>query len=68
MKLKNETYDILKWIVQILMPAVITLIGTVGLALSWVYTDLAMTMLGAFTVFLGSILGVSSYSYNKDGN
>ena len=68
MKLKNETYDILKWVVQIVLPALITFIGTVGLALSWGYTDITMTILGAVTVFLGSVLGVSAYTYKKDGD
>lgn len=66
MKLNNKSYDIIKWIVQGLMPAIITLVGTIGVATGWLHTELTMTILGAITAFLGTSLGISSGNYFKD--
>lgn len=67
MKLKNETYDILKWVVQVVMPALIAFIGATGGALSWEHTEITMTLLSAATVFLGTTLGISNHNYKKEG-
>ena len=68
MKLKNETYDLLKWIVQVFLPAFITFAGVVGQTMGWVYTDTFMTLVGAFTLFLGTLLGISNSNYKKEDN
>lgn len=64
MHLKNETYDTLKWVIAIVLPAFVTLVGTVGGATGWEYTELAQTLLSAVTTFFGSVFMVSSASYN----
>ena len=66
MKLNSQTYDIIKWIVQVVMPALIVAIGTIGGATAWEHTELTMTVLGAVTTFLGASLGLSSAQYYKD--
>lgn len=68
MKLNSQTYDIIKWIVQVVMPALIVAIGTIGGAFNWVHTEITMTVLGAVTTFLGASLGISSANYYKDNN
>lgn len=68
MKLSNETYDTLKWIAQIFLPALITLYGTVALALGAPYIDVVVTILGAIDAFLGTILGISTSKYNEELN
>lgn len=68
MKFNSQTYDIIKWIVQGVLPALITAIGTIGMALNWEHTELTMTILGAITAFLATSLGISSASYYKDGD
>lgn len=68
MKFNNQTYDTIKWIVQVIMPALITFIGTVGTATGWPHTEITMTILGALTAFLGSSLGLSSANYYKEEN
>lgn len=65
MKLTNKQYDIAKWFVQALLPALVTFIGIVGKAMNWEYTELTMTLVGAFMGFLGTTLGISSANYNK---
>ena len=66
MKLNSQTYDIIKWIVQVVMPALIVAIGTIGGATAWEHTELTMTVLGAVTTFLGASLGLSSAKHYKD--
>lgn len=66
MKLSSQTYDIIKWIVQVVMPALIVAIGTIGGTVGWEHTEMTMTILGAITTFLGASLGLSSAKYYKD--
>lgn len=63
----NKTYDILKWIAMILLPAAITLFGTIGSVLGWDFTDKVITIAVAVDTFLGTILGISSSNYRKKG-
>ena len=66
MKLSNKVYDILKWIALVFIPALITFYGVVGNVLNIPYTDVVLTIMGAFDVFMGSLLGISSAQYNKN--
>lgn len=66
--LSNKQYDIIKWAVILLLPALSVLVGTLGQAYGFVHTDLAVTTINAVTVFLGVITGVSTYQHNKTGD
>lgn len=66
MKLSNKTYDILKWIAQIFIPALITLYGTIAVAIGIPYTEIVITVMGAIDAFLGTLLGISTSKYNDD--
>lgn len=61
--MNNKTYDTLKWVAMIVLPSVATFIGTIGVATSWDKTDLAVTIVTAVGVLLGSVLGVSNKNY-----
>lgn len=66
MKLPNKLYDILKWVVCIVIPAVTT--AYVGLAAVWAWPyaeEIAKTSAVVCTL-LGAILGISSAEYYKD--
>lgn len=65
--LENKHYDILKWVAIIVIPAVAVLVGQVGNAISWEYTKLTVEIINAVALFLGTILGVSTYNYKKEG-
>lgn len=67
MKFNNKTYDVMKWVVMTVMPALAVFISTVGKALNWEYTELSVTLLNALTMFLGASLGLSSANYHRDG-
>jgi len=66
MKLNSKYYDILKWVVTIVLPASIALIGTIGGSIDWSYTEVTLTIVAAVTTFLGTALGVSNLNYKKE--
>lgn len=66
MKMNNATYDKVKWIVMILMPALTTLVGGLGKAYGWGNTDLAVTTLTLITTFMGAVTIKSTSNYNKE--
>lgn len=66
MKLSNKTYDLLKWVAQIALPALGTLYA--GLAVIWGFPygeEIVGTILAVDT-FLGALLGISSAKYYKE--
>lgn len=65
MKMSNKLYDVLKFIAQIVLPALGGLYF--GLAQLW-NLPYAEQIVGTITIvdtFLGTILGISTYNYNK---
>jgi hypothetical protein len=65
MKLPNKVYDILKWVVITVMPALMTCFSTIGIALGWEFTEIVIVIVGALTTCLGTIIGVSGLNYAK---
>ena len=65
MKLSNNVYDILKYIVLIALPAFITFANIVGVQLGYEMTTI-IVVLTAFNTFLGTLIGISSIKYNKE--
>lgn len=63
--MSNKTYDILKWVAQLLLPA----LGTLYFALSEIwgfpYGDQIVGTITAVDAFLGVVLGISTAQYNK---
>ena len=59
MKLNDRIYDVLKWVVMIVLPAVATLYAALAPVWGWVLT------LNAVEAFAGAILGISTAQYNK---
>lgn len=66
--LTDSAYAKLKWFVAIVMPAMIALY--VGTAQIWDWSNVeAVAGTGALlTAFLGTVLGITSYNYNKSDN
>lgn len=62
----NKTYDILKFVAIIFIPALATFVGTVGIAVGYPETTgIIVTVLTALGSFIGALIGLSSASYNK---
>ena len=66
MKLSNKTYDFLKWIALVFLPAFTTFYGVVGSTCNIPYTQETLTILVAFDTFLGSLLKISNLKYMED--
>lgn len=66
-KLSDTTYDVLKWVCLIVLPAIEVLFATLGsiwepqLPVKQIVESIA-----AVDVFLGALLGISCYQYNKE--
>lgn len=65
MNLNNKTYNIIKWVVLTVLPALSVLVGALGKAYGWESTDLAVLTINAIAVFFGAVTGVSALNYNK---
>ena len=64
-KFPDKVYEILKWIVVIFLPALNTLIFALGGVLGF-DSSVVCGVISAVTVFLGALIGVSTYQYRKD--
>ena len=67
-KLTDEQYGVLKWIIAVVLPAIITFSGTTMNAFNWQYTELFLTISVAFQLMLGTIFKVSEYNYDKEND
>lgn len=64
--MNNQTYDILKRVALIVVPALATFVNAVGIVWGVPYTNEATATITAFGVFLGAALGVSSLNYEPE--
>ncbi len=63
----NKTYDILKFVAQIVLPAVGTLYSALAGIWGFPYGEQIVGTIVAVDAFLGALLGISSVKYYKDG-
>lgn len=66
MILKNSTYDLLKWIAQILLPAIGTLYFALANIWGLPYAEQIVGTITAIDAFLGVLLGISTDAYYKN--
>ena len=64
MKLTNKTYDKIKFLVQIVAPALIVLIAGLG-DLYGFDTQSIIGLITLLVTFTGSVLGISNLQYKK---
>lgn len=65
MKLKNKTYDALKYVAQIVLPAVGTLYFALASIWNLPYGEQIVGTITAIDTFLGVLLGISTNKYKK---
>lgn len=63
--MSNKTYDLLKWIAQILLPASGALYFMLSKIWGLPYAMEVEGTIAAVDTFLGTLLGISSAKYNK---
>ena len=66
MKMKSEIYDVLKWIAQIILPAVATFYFAIAKIWGLPYGTEIVGTISAIDVLLGTILGISSLNYYNE--
>ena len=66
MKLPNKVYDVLKWVVVIVIPALTT--AYVGLSVIWgfPYADKIAKTSAVVCTLLGALVGISTIEYKKE--
>lgn len=65
MKMSNNVYDVLKFIAQIVLPALGTLYFALASIWGLPYGEEIVGTITAVDAFLGALLGLSTAQYNK---
>lgn len=65
--MSNKMYDILKWIAQIVLPAIATFYVTIASLWNLPFPDEISGTVMAVDTLLGAILMISSENYKKEG-
>ena len=63
--MSDETYNIMKWIVQYILPGLGVLYAIIAGATGLPYAEVVLAVVMAVDWFLGIILGISTKQYNK---
>jgi len=67
MHIPSKLFDILKWVVMICIPAcTVAFVGLDGV-FGWGYGDIVAKVSSIVCTLLGTLLGLSSISFYKDG-
>ena len=64
--MNNQTYDILKRVAIIIVPALATFVNAVGIVWGIPHTNEVTATITAIGVFLGAALGISSKNYEPE--
>jgi hypothetical protein len=65
MQMDNKTYDTLKYIALYVLPALATLILTVGSIWQIPYSEVIAGTVTAIDTFIGALIGISAKNYKE---
>lgn len=68
MILPEKVYEILRWVVITVIPALLVFYGVLGHTLDIPYTETVLTIGAAFDTLLGTIFGIAKISYDRKNN
>lgn len=63
--INDELYDVLKWVAQILLPAIATFYFAIAQIWGLPYAEQIVGTVTAIDAFLGALLGISTMQYKK---
>lgn len=66
MRLPDKVYDVLKFIAQIVLPAIGTLYFALARIWNFPYAEEIVGTITAVDAFLGALLGISTLEYRKE--
>lgn len=64
-KMSDSTYNILQYFQRVIIPALLTLIGAIGVTLEYEVLAIVVAIGSAINLCLGSILNGASHEYAK---
>lgn len=64
--ISNKLYDVLKWLVLIVIPALTTFYAVLDNIFGWGYAETVTTISAAACTCIGAIIGISTAQYNKE--
>lgn len=64
--LSDKVYDVLKWLVLIVLPAANVLYRALDATFGWAQAETVCTVITAVQVFVGTLIGVSTSAYNAE--
>ncbi len=67
MVLNSKVYDTMKWLVQIVFPAIGTCYAALAVLWGFPYAEQVVGSISAICVLLGACLRISNSNYNGDG-
>lgn len=65
MKMSNKTYDVLKWIAMVVLPAIATLYAALSGIWGFPYGEQIVGTIVAVETFIGAVLQISNAQYKK---
>ncbi len=65
-KLNDSVYTWLKWVAMLLLPSLAVFYGVIGKVWQLPYVEEIVTTLNALGVLIGTLIGVSTYQFNKE--
>jgi hypothetical protein len=65
MIINSKVYDVLKWVVMIVLPAIATAYAGLGVVWGLPYVEQITQTIVVVELFAGALLGVSTHAYNK---
>lgn len=65
MIISNKAYDILKWVALIALDAIGVCYKTLATIWGWPFGDEVLNTCAAVSLFIGSLIGISTAQYNK---
>ena len=65
MVLPEKVYEVLRWVITIVIPALLAFYGVLGHTLDIPYTQTVLTIGAAFDTCLGTIFGISKVNYER---
>jgi uncharacterized membrane protein len=64
--MNSKLYEVLRWVIWIVIPAIGVLISTLAKAWGWnIPIDAILTTLSAISLFLGTVLGIAKIQNDK---
>lgn len=66
MKISDKLYDILKWVVMVVIPALTTAYVGLSAVWGWPYAEAIAKTSAIICTMLGALLGISTITYQKE--